>query len=125
MESKTREQRNEQLTALGYLILGPTNYEQQDKALLRMDVIDEQLDTIGRGFLGMTMGCARCHDHKFDPIRTEDYYGMAGILGSTDSLVFGNVSGYITNELKVDAAPDPKVADYEKKIGRASCRERV
>ncbi|MFN0053813.1 MAG: DUF1553 domain-containing protein, partial [Planctomycetales bacterium] len=49
-----------------------------------MDVADEQLETIGRAVLGMTLGCARCHDHKFDPIPTTDYYALAGILTSTN-----------------------------------------
>jgi len=53
---------------------------EQDKKQLEMDVVDEQLDTLGRAFLAQTIGCARCHDHKFDPIPTKDYYGMAGIL---------------------------------------------
>ena len=48
-----------------------------------MDVADEQLDTIGRAVLGQTLGCARCHDHKFDPIPTADYYALAGIFTST------------------------------------------
>ncbi len=49
----------------------------------RMEVADEQIDTIGRAFLGQTLGCARCHDHKFDPIPTADYYSLAGIFTST------------------------------------------
>src|SRR5262249_37527266 len=51
-----------------------------------MDIIDEQLDTIGRTFLGLTLGCARCHDHKFDPLRMEDYYALAGIFKSTRTM---------------------------------------
>ena len=57
-----------------------------------MDVVDEQLDTIGKAMLGMTIGCARCHDHKFDPIPAEDYYAMAGILKSTKAMIHSNVS---------------------------------
>ena len=48
-----------------------------------MDIIDEQIDTIGKTFLGLTFGCARGHDHKFDPIPTSDYYALSGILKST------------------------------------------
>ena len=65
-----RKQRRRQLIATAFLVLGPTNYEQQNKDVLEMDVVDEQLDTMGRAFLGLTIGCARCHDHKFDPIPT-------------------------------------------------------
>jgi len=79
-------ERTRQLTATAFLALGATNYEEQDKGLLRMDIIDEQLETIGRSFMGMTIGCARCHDHKFDPISAKDYYAMAGIFRSTQTL---------------------------------------
>ncbi len=66
------EQRSGQLAATSFLVLGPTNYELQDKDLLTMEVVDEQIDTMGRAMLGMTVGCARCHDHKFDPIPTRE-----------------------------------------------------
>ncbi|MCH9022437.1 MAG: DUF1549 domain-containing protein, partial [Planctomycetes bacterium] len=101
LESENSEDYNENITASGYLMLGPINYEQQDKELLRMEVIDEQIDTVGRSFLAMTLGCARCHDHKFDPIPTQDYYALAGIFGSTDSLIPGNVSGFVTQALRL------------------------
>ena len=80
MTSSSSEQEMERLISTGFLLLGPTNYELQDKTILEMDIIDEQLDTIGKSFMALTLGCARCHDHKFDPISTQDYYGLAGIL---------------------------------------------
>lgn len=89
----------ERLIGSGYLALGPTNYELQDKELLRMEVVDEQIDTVGRTFMGMTLGCARCHDHKFDPISTEEYYALAGIFRSTKTVTPGNVSGYVETTL--------------------------
>src|SRR5690349_19060912 len=49
-----------------------------------MDVIDEQINATSRAFMGITVGCARCHDHKFDPIPTTDYYALAGIFTSTE-----------------------------------------
>lgn len=98
----SQSQRNQQVVATGFLALGPTNYEQQDKELLRMEVVDEQIDTVGRAFLGMTLGCARCHDHKFDPIPTRDYYALAGIFKNTKTLVPGNVSGYVKTALESD-----------------------
>lgn len=106
MNGNDSQQRARQLTATGFLGLGPTNYENQDKRQLRMDVVDEQIDTIGRAFLGMTIGCARCHDHKFDPIPTTDYYAMAGIFRSTRSLIDGNVSNWITRPLPTDKSLD-------------------
>ncbi|QDT56452.1 Xanthan lyase precursor [Caulifigura coniformis] len=89
------DQGRDQLTGTAFLVLGPTNYEEQDKEQLRMDVIDEQIDTLGRAFMGMTIGCARCHDHKFDPIPTRDYYAMVGIFRSTQTLIHDNVSTWV------------------------------
>ncbi|MEC9092333.1 MAG: DUF1553 domain-containing protein [Planctomycetota bacterium] len=89
------QERQQHLIATTFLTLGNTNLEDQDKDKLRMDVVDEQLSTIGRGFLGQTIGCARCHDHKFDPIPTVDYYALAGILRNTKTLNHANVSKWI------------------------------
>ena len=75
--------RDDHLIATGYLALGPKVLAEADKQKMEMDIIDEQLDTLGRSFLGLTIGCARCHDHKFDPIRAADYYALAGIFKST------------------------------------------
>ena len=115
---ESHDQKIEQIIATGMLALGPTNYEQQDKELLRMEVVDEQVDTIGRAFLGLTLGCARCHDHKFDPIPMTDYYALAGIFGSTQTLVDGNVSSYVTRELATEkeSAANKKYRDRIKKL---------
>ena len=93
--------RERQLVATAFLALGPKNLDLQDKELLRMNTVDEQIETIGRSMLGMTISCARCHAHKFDPIPMEDYYAMAGILRSTRTLVLGNVSSLVEQELPV------------------------
>jgi hypothetical protein len=77
------EQRDQQRISAGFLLVGPKVLLDIDRDVQRMDVADEQLDTIGKAILGQTIGCARCHDHKFDPIPTADYYAMAGILTST------------------------------------------
>jgi hypothetical protein len=77
------DQRDRQRIAAGFMVIGPKVLLGVNTDLQKMDVADEQLDTIGRAVLGMTIGCARCHDHKFDPIPTADYYAMAGILTST------------------------------------------
>ena len=87
----TPAERDRQLTATGFLVLGAINYELQDKALLDMEVVDEQIEAVGRAFLGMSLGCARCHDHKFDPVTQEEYYAIAGIFTSTHSVVHSNV----------------------------------
>lgn len=101
LPASSDEQHDEQVIGAGYLMLGAINYEEQDKEQLRMDVVDEQIDSMGRTFLGMTLGCCRCHDHKFDPIPTSDYYALAGIFRSTKSLTPGNVCGFVTKPLKV------------------------
>ncbi len=77
----------DQLTATGFLMLGPKAVADLDKPKLAADIVDEQVDTLSRAFMGMTVGCARCHDHKFDPIGDEDYYALAGIFTSTRSIV--------------------------------------
>jgi hypothetical protein len=100
LHSSTDEEYNENLTGTGFLALGPHNYELQDKALLRMEVVDEQISAVGRAFLGMTMGCVRCHDHPFDPIPIEEYYSLAGIFRGTNSLVPGNVAGFRERTLR-------------------------
>ena len=100
LPAESDDEYNQQICGTAYLTLGPINYELQDKELLRMEVIDEQVDTMGRSFLGLTLGCARCHDHKFDPIPTREYYALAGIFLSTQSLVPGNVSGQVKVALR-------------------------
>jgi hypothetical protein len=113
------------VSATAFLALGPTNYEEQDKQQLRFDVIDEQLDTIGKGILGQTIGCARCHDHKFDPISHRDYYAMAGIMASTRTLFnyTDNVARWIDTPLPVDAATDEILREREAKM--AALKEQV
>ena len=76
------------LAALGFLGLSPVYHKepklsQEVVAGIVADEWDERLDTVTRGFLGLTVACARCHDHKFDPIRTEDYYALAGVMANT------------------------------------------
>ncbi len=78
-------ERQEQATATAFLNLGAKVLAEPDKEKLAMDVIDEQLETTGRAFLGMTLGCVRCHDHKFDPVTQADYYALAAIFKSTQS----------------------------------------
>jgi len=106
MPSDSLDERRRRLIATTFLVLGNTNLEEQDKGQLRMDVVDEQLETIGKGFLGQTIGCARCHDHKFDPIPTRDYYALAGILRSTKALEHSNVSKWLEFPLPVEPAEE-------------------
>jgi uncharacterized small protein (DUF1192 family) len=79
-------QRTDCFIATGFLSLGPKVLAEVDETKMEMDIIDEQIDTVGRALMGLTLGCARCHDHKFDPIRTRDYYALAGIFKSTRTM---------------------------------------
>ena len=71
------------IIATGFLALGKKALAQKDLPLKRYDVVDDQIDVTSKAFLGLTVTCARCHDHKFDPIATKDYYSMAAIFAST------------------------------------------
>ena len=81
------ENRAECLIATGLLMVGPKMLAEDDPVKQQMDIADEQLDTSARAFMGLTMGCARCHDHKFDPVRIADYYSLAGIFKSTGTMI--------------------------------------
>ena len=72
--------------ATGFLAIGAKMLADDDQEKKKYDIIDEQIDTISRGFMGLSFGCARCHDHKFDPIPTVDYYSLAGIFQSTKTM---------------------------------------
>jgi mono/diheme cytochrome c family protein len=78
-------ERDRLLIATGFLALGVKDVNQRFKVRFVMDNVDEQIDVVSRAVLGLTVSCARCHDHKFDPIPQSDYYALAGILTSTDN----------------------------------------
>lgn len=85
MPAKSVEDRAENITATGFLMVGDIEIVNPDKAKMETDHIDSQMIKIGQTFMGMTLGCVRCHDHKFDPIGVDDYYGIAGMLRSSPS----------------------------------------
>jgi hypothetical protein len=85
-------ERAEHLIATGYLAVGTRSPNESDLKKFLLENADEQIDALSRGLLGLTIACARCHDHKFDPIRQSDYYALAGIFTSTETL-FGGVRG--------------------------------
>ena len=113
LPAPTPADRSRQLVATTYLMMGNTNLEEQDKKQLRMDFVDEQLDVISKGFLAQTVTCARCHDHKFDPIPTKDYYALAGILRNAKSLEHSNVSKWTEMPLPADAKVEAAVKKHE------------
>lgn len=78
-------EQDRQRVATGFLALGSKPAKAMNSNF-DMDIVADQIDVIGRGLLGMSVACARCHDHKFDPIPTRDYYALAGIFTSTETL---------------------------------------
>jgi mono/diheme cytochrome c family protein len=89
--------------ATGFLALGPKAIAQQDKKKMLYDVYDEQVDVTTKAFLGLTVACARCHDHKFDPILTKDYYAMIGMFASTRS--FTKPESHVSEVLEKPLVP--------------------
>ena len=113
---------NEQLIATGFLSLGPKVLAEVDKTKMEMDIIDEQMDTLGKALLGLSFGCARCHDHPFDPISVEDYYALAGIFKSTQTIeTFKTIARWHENKL-FDRAylNDMKTFEVELAVRRAA-----
>jgi len=97
-----KEERPKMIGGLGFLGSGPWYYDIAEPLTARADERHDRVDVTTRGFLGITVGCARCHDHKFDPISTEDYYALAGVFYNTDY-----------HEYPV--APEPEVEAFQKK----------
>jgi hypothetical protein len=86
LQESSVAQRNTNLIATGFLAIGTRSLNERNREQYLMDQADEQIDVATRVVLGMTIACARCHDHKFDPISQTDYYAVAGIFRSTEVL---------------------------------------
>src|SRR5215813_13722533 len=99
------------IIATGFLALGPKAIAQQDKKKMLYDVCDEQVDVTTKAFLGLTVSCARCHDHKFDPILTKDYYAMIGMFASTRS--FTNPDSHVSVVLEKPLVPREEFERYK------------
>jgi cytochrome c553 len=133
LPSTTPEQRDELSIATGFLALGVKDLNEKNSEQFLMDCIDDQVDVTSRAFLALTASCARCHDHKFDPVPTTDYYALAGIFKSTVELAGvksrGKAGGkdYVADDLLITlgsktataaaapAAPEAKKAKKGKK----------
>ena len=93
---------NETLIATGFLRAGPrVNFREKDNPERRWDYVDDLISTVSRGMLGLTVNCARCHNHKFDPIAQKDYYSLAAALNTWV-------------EISVPLAPAEQAAEYAK-----------
>ncbi|MBX3421433.1 MAG: PSD1 domain-containing protein [Pirellulaceae bacterium] len=109
----------DRLTATGMLVIGPKMLAEQDKDKMVIDIVDEQIDTVSRTMLGLTIGCARCHDHKFDPISTTDYYALAGIFYSTQTMADrAFVSNWLERPLP-SAEIESRRSEHQKKVDAA------
>jgi cytochrome c553 len=84
LPAKDGQSKDELLIASGFLAVGPRDFNERNPRQYLMNSVDEQIDTVGRSILATTIACARCHDHKFDPIPTAEYYSLAGIFASCD-----------------------------------------
>ena len=84
LPAKSEAEADTNKIATGFLAVGVKDVNQRFKVRYIMENVDEQIDTVSRAVLGLTVSCARCHDHKFDPIPTSDYYALAGIFRSSD-----------------------------------------
>lgn len=102
------------LTATGYLTLGPKVLAEPDKQKMVMDIVDEQIEVVTKSVIGLTVACARCHDHKFDPVSTKDYYALAGIFKSTRTMETLNTVAHWYERPLNNANLKAQLAEYEK-----------
>ena len=100
------------MVATGFLALGQKALAQQDKKKLLFDMYDEQIDTISKGILGVTLSCARCHDHKFDPLFSRDYYSLVAILAATRN--FEDAAPHVSKLLFKPLATKEEMDRYQK-----------
>ena len=107
------EQARHHAAALGFFGLGAQYYKNSDKAKALADELDDRVDTLTRGFLGLTVACARCHDHKFDPVPTQDYYSLAGVFQSSN---LANIPLVPAEEVSVYDAGQTRVKGEEARL---------
>ena len=111
------------IIATGFLGLGPKALAQRDPIQKKYDVVDEQIDTTTKTFLGLTVACSRCHDHKFDPILTSDYYAFASIFASTKSYEDWQRNG--SESLTVPLVPEDIFRPYKEHREKIDAAQRI
>jgi dienelactone hydrolase/Ca2+-binding EF-hand superfamily protein len=121
-EVRDDKERAELLIATGFLAIGPKSHIEKNPLQFEMDVVDEQIDAVSQAFLATTMACARCHDHKYDPVSQRDYYALAGIFRSTDTK-FGTIKLVQNNNVST-LVPLPSSAAQPDALKPLSPRER-
>jgi len=105
--------RAEGLIATGFLMLGPKMLGEDDPVKQKLDFADEQLATTARAFMALTLDCARCHDHKFDPIPSQDYYSMLGIFTSTKTVLTYRVTSKLNAVALLGPADERRLTEIE------------
>lgn len=105
LDAENEEDAAENVIATGFLAIGTKGLNEQNARQFRFDLVDEQIDTTTQAFLGTTAACARCHDHKFDPIPMSDYYSLAGIFLSSNTM-FGTAEA-LQNRKATELIPLP------------------
>ena len=108
--------RAEGLIATGFLMLGPKMVGEDDPVKQKLDFADEQLATTSRAFMALSVDCARCHDHKFDPIRSADYYSMLGIFTSTKTVLTYRVTSKLNATALASPEEDRRLSEIEKRF---------
>jgi hypothetical protein len=106
------------LIATTFLSNGSWDRGDADKEKMVSDMVDDQVDTIGKAFLGLTLGCARCHNHKFDPVSQDDYYALAGMFYSTHILKELGAKGEEYTLNRVPLAPRSCVVKRDQQLRR-------
>src|SRR5262249_21333947 len=101
------------IVATTMLAIGPWGGIDRPKRLA--DIVDDQIDTVGRSVLGLTLACARCHDHKFDPVSTADYYGWAGFFFSSRILSDMAYLSHSGPRLKIPLATAAEVEEHRRR----------
>lgn len=122
MSSSSPAEIAERTIATGFLALGPKTLNERSGVKFELDVVDEQIDVTTRAFLGISVACARCHDHKFDPISQADYYAMAGIFRSTETC-YGTVT-FINAQRTSPLLPLPQDSGQPVALPKLSAAER-
>ena len=99
LPARTVAEKRSRLTGTGFLALSALPLQDSPSEQFALDRVDDQIDVTTRAFLGLTVACARCHDHKTDPIAQRDYYALAGIFYSSETLSGGQRGVYVDPEL--------------------------
>jgi hypothetical protein len=118
IENWSSVNRSESVIATTFLLLGPKMPSADDPIKQQLDIVDEQLDTVGRVFMAVTLGCARCHAHKFDPFSSGDYYALAGIFRSTRSMLGYRVDSKFNLTALGDEVRNAELSRLEQEMDR-------